>query len=215
MAVGNSTLSGFVIWIPARRRRRRRVVFDHAWVYRRVTSMPREPDVNGAIAARRIWRRPRPGCSAAGTSARGRDSSLEKPGRRICRRTARSRRSGTWALVYQVILEVLETGASLIVEQASRRAAETPPRSGPRYGSTFSRDRSTGGASQGRLRRRVDPAVSGDLQMHSVWSDGSQTLGRSSRAASSELSCRCHHHSYGLPIARGMSCPRSSSSTRE
>lgn len=47
----------------------------------------------------------------------------------------------------------------------------------------------------------------GDFQMHSTWSDGGERIGTMARAAM-DLGHRClgiTDHSYGLPIARGMS----------
>jgi histidinol phosphatase-like PHP family hydrolase len=112
----------------------------------------------------------------------------------------------------RVILEVLETGASAIVERAvdaSGRRAEVDRRRGLR--AHF--------LSRARVRAVLaDPALDGpsaanyrgDLQMHSTWSDGSQTLeeiveaGRAHGYAYSAVT----DHSGGLPIANGLSPAR-------
>ena len=50
----------------------------------------------------------------------------------------------------------------------------------------------------------------GDLQMHSVWSDGSQTLEEIVKGGLDRgyAFCAVTDHSYGLPIARGVSMAR-------
>jgi putative hydrolase len=112
----------------------------------------------------------------------------------------------------RVILEVLATGASTLVERAvdaSGRRAEVERRRGLR--AHF--------LSRARVRAiNDDPSLAGprladyrgDLQMHSTWSDGSQTLeaiveaGRAHGYAFSAVT----DHSGGLPIANGLSPER-------
>ena len=112
----------------------------------------------------------------------------------------------------RVIQEVLATGASPVVERvvdASGRRDEVERRRALRAHflsrarvRVVNDDASLGGP------RRED--YRGDLQMHSTWSDGSQTLeaivdaGRSSGYAW----CAVTDHSGGLPIANGLSPAR-------
>ena len=108
----------------------------------------------------------------------------------------------------RVILEVLNTGSSAIVEQAveaSTQRADILRRRGLR--SNFL-SRAAALAAM-RSRKPNAPAVTdylADLQMHSDWSDGSQTLediietGISRGYTHSAVT----DHSYGLPIAGGL-----------
>src|SRR5439155_935319 len=61
-----------------------------------------------------------------------------------------------------------------------------------------------------KLRGPLLPDYHGDLQMHSTWSDGSQTLDAIVEAgiARGYQFCGVTDHSYGLPIARGISMHR-------
>ncbi len=108
----------------------------------------------------------------------------------------------------RVIQEVLATGASPLVEravEASGRRAEVDRRRALR--AHF--------LSRARVRAvNADPALGGprladyrgDLQMHSTWSDGSQTLEAIVEAgrAHGYAFCAVTDHSGGLPIANGL-----------
>jgi putative hydrolase len=109
----------------------------------------------------------------------------------------------------RVALEVVRTGESATVERAiaeSGRGEEIRRRRTLRAG-FFSRARvleilqdSGPGVVQ-----RVD--LLGDLQMHSVWSDGSESIADLAAACRERgyRYCAVTDHSYGLRIARGMS----------
>jgi len=109
----------------------------------------------------------------------------------------------------RIIQEVLATGGSPTVEQAveatSRRGAVDKSRALRTNFLTRSQVLAT-------LREPVRGVVSlehyrGDLQMHSVWSDGSQTLETivTSGLERGYQYCAVTDHSYGLPIAGGVS----------
>lgn len=108
----------------------------------------------------------------------------------------------------RVILEVLNTGTSSIVEQAveaSTRQADIARRRGLR--SNFL-SRAAALAAM-RSRRPNAPALTdylADLQMHSDWSDGSQTLEEiiETGIARGYTHSAVTDHSYGLPIAGGL-----------
>ncbi len=112
----------------------------------------------------------------------------------------------------RVILEVLATGASPVVERvvdASGKRGEVDRRRGLRAHflsrarvRAVNDDPSLGGP------RRED--YRGDLQMHSTWSDGSQTLEAIVEAGRSRgyAWCAVTDHSGGLPIANGLSPAR-------
>jgi histidinol phosphatase-like PHP family hydrolase len=109
----------------------------------------------------------------------------------------------------RVILEVLRTGSSPTVERAvdatSKKAAVEKSR-GLRSG-FLSRASVKAALENRRLKGPALADYRGDLQMHSVWSDGSQTLedivqtGMRRGYAYSAIT----DHSYGLPIAGGVS----------
>ena len=112
----------------------------------------------------------------------------------------------------RVILEVLRTGASSIVEQA---VAECPQREdvlrrrGLR-GNFLSRAATL---SVLHTRKAYVPSLGdyrGDLQMHSDWSDGSQTLEVicDTGIARGYTHAAVTDHSYGLPIAGGLPMAR-------
>jgi hypothetical protein len=112
----------------------------------------------------------------------------------------------------RVIQEVLATGASASVEQAvdaSGQRAEIDRRRGLR-GHYLSRARVRAVNDDPRLDGFRLADYRGDLQMHSTWSDGSQTLediveaGRAHGYAYSAVT----DHSGGLKIANGLSPER-------
>ena len=112
----------------------------------------------------------------------------------------------------RIILEVLQTGTSATVEQTiagSGKGPEIESRRGLR-GHFLSRAQVVAALKNPRLSgpRRAD--YRGDLQMHSTWSDGSQTLSdivREGIARGYQFSA-VTDHSYGLPVARGVSMHR-------
>ena len=109
----------------------------------------------------------------------------------------------------KVILEVLRTGASSIVDLA----VESSPKKRDVARSRTLRDGFLSGAEVAAALQNdalIGPtreSYLGDLQMHSTWSDGSQTL-EMIVDAGIERGYRYSavtDHSHGLPIARGMS----------
>jgi histidinol phosphatase-like PHP family hydrolase len=112
----------------------------------------------------------------------------------------------------RIILDVLRTGRSEQVEEAvaaSDRAADIHIRR------TLRQQFLTRAQVRGILDRQatfgLSPAAcQGDLQMHSVWSDGSQTLDDIIAAGLSRgyRYSAVTDHSYGLPIAGGLSMAR-------
>lgn len=114
----------------------------------------------------------------------------------------------------RVILEVLRDGASAIVERAlesaeARTRADVLRRRGLR---DHFLSRAAAEAAM-RARRPNAPAradVRCDLQMHSDWSDGSQTLEEivETGMARGYTHSAVTDHSYGLPIAGGLSMAR-------
>jgi len=112
----------------------------------------------------------------------------------------------------RVVLEVLATGGSALVERAvdaSGRRAEVDRRRGLRAHflsrarvRAINGDRSLSGPQLADYR--------GDLQMHSTWSDGSQTLEAIVEAgrAHGYPFCAVTDHSGGLRIANGLSPER-------
>jgi histidinol phosphatase-like PHP family hydrolase len=112
----------------------------------------------------------------------------------------------------RVILEVLRDGSSETVERAveeSGRKSDILRRRGLRA-NFLSRAEAKRALA---LERPESPAVEdyrADLQMHSDWSDGGQTL---NEIVATGLARGCTHaavtdHSYGLPIAGGLSMER-------
>jgi histidinol phosphatase-like PHP family hydrolase len=112
----------------------------------------------------------------------------------------------------RVILEVLTTGTSAIVEQAvdaSTQRADILRRRGLRA-NFLSRAAALAAM---RSRRPDAPALNdyrADLQMHSDWSDGSQTLHDivETGLARGYTHSAVTDHSYGLPIAGGLPMPK-------
>jgi histidinol phosphatase-like PHP family hydrolase len=109
----------------------------------------------------------------------------------------------------RVILEVLRSGASATVDQAvaaspKRRDVE---RSRSLRTHFLSRAQVVAALENDALTGPTLRSYRGDLQMHSVWSDGRHTIEEMAEA------CRARgyqymavtDHSHGLPIARGMS----------
>jgi putative hydrolase len=110
----------------------------------------------------------------------------------------------------RVARELVTTGTSAIVARAvdaSTRRTEVEKRR--RFRRAYMSRHAMRLAMQAPLGTRIvsRAAYGGDLQMHSTWSDGVETIASLAEAASA-LGWRrigVTDHSYGLPIARGMS----------
>ena len=110
----------------------------------------------------------------------------------------------------RVITEMIETGRSATVETAlaaSSRADKVMAlrRLRDRFLSQFTMEQTLAAPADGPLVSRE--AFRGDLQMHSTWSDGGERITAMAQACMA-LGHSCMgmtDHSYGLPIARGMS----------
>jgi histidinol phosphatase-like PHP family hydrolase len=119
----------------------------------------------------------------------------------------------------RIILEVLNTGTSPTIEEAiagSDQGADIQRRRELR-GHFLSRSQVVAAL---RNRGLTGPTVAdyhGDLQMHSVYSDGSQTITDIFEAgiARGYKFSAITDHSYGLPIARGVSMARLAEQHRE
>jgi histidinol phosphatase-like PHP family hydrolase len=119
----------------------------------------------------------------------------------------------------RIILEVLQTGTSATIEEAiagSGQKAEIERRRDLR-GHYLSRAQVTSALRNRRLNGPTRKAYRGDLQMHSTYSDGSQTLADivEGGLARGYSFCAVTDHSYGLPIARGVSMTRLADQHRE
>jgi histidinol phosphatase-like PHP family hydrolase len=175
--------------------------------------MPRERDLNGTIASQlqdlaTVQTSPQRRRAYERAAAAIRD--LEEPVQAYLQNDGSLRKirhvgpSST-----RVIREVLETGTSQIVAQAIKASGRDDAAERSRGLRTNFLTRSQVLAA---LREPVPGGVSlaqyrGDLQMHSVWSDGSQTLEAIVKSGLERgyQYCAVTDHSYGLPIARGMS----------
>lgn len=109
----------------------------------------------------------------------------------------------------RILLEVLHTGASAIVEQAVAATGGGPDidRSRNVRAHFLSRAQVLAALKDSRLRGPARDDYRGDLQMHSEWSDGGETISALAKAcrARGYQYCAVTDHSYGLPIAGGMS----------
>jgi putative hydrolase len=109
----------------------------------------------------------------------------------------------------RVILEVLRTGRSATVENAVEAAGKTAEVEGRRdlRHRFLSTAQVTAALNNGALSGPSLAEYRGDLQMHSVWSDGSQTLAEIAAAGAERgyAYCAVTDHSYGLKIAHGVS----------
>jgi histidinol phosphatase-like PHP family hydrolase len=109
----------------------------------------------------------------------------------------------------RVILEALRTGTSPIVEQAIAESGQSKDIETRRTlrGHFLSRAQVAAALQNPRLRGPRLADYRGDLQMHSVGSDGSQTLDEIVGAGLERgyQFSAVTDHSYGLPIAGGMS----------
>lgn len=108
-----------------------------------------------------------------------------------------------------IILEVLHTGTSATVERAigkSGMQADIENRRGLRD-NLLSRAQVLQALRNPELAGPSLDDYNGDLQMHSVWSDGSQTFAGIAEAGLKRgyTFCAVTDHSYGLKIANGLS----------
>lgn len=120
----------------------------------------------------------------------------------------------------RVIREFVESGTSATVERAiaastrGTRVAESRLLR-ERFLSAYAMQLALSSRAAGGVVSRAD--VRGDFQMHSTWSDGAESI-----ATMAEACRRLGHtvmgvtdHSYGLPVARGMSMPSAAAQHRE
>lgn len=109
----------------------------------------------------------------------------------------------------RVILEVLQTGGSPTVERAITESGRAPDieRSRQFRANFLSRAQVVAALRNDRLSGPRLSEYHGDLQMHSVWSDGADTLEDIVRGCIDRgyQFCAITDHSYGLPVARGVS----------
>jgi histidinol phosphatase-like PHP family hydrolase len=110
----------------------------------------------------------------------------------------------------RIIIELVETGHSPTVEEAVSRSGKAKEIAASHtFRSGFLSHHAMLAALGAKLPRGVvsRAAYRGDFQMHSSWSDGAERLATMA-AACIELGHTClgiTDHSYGLPVARGMS----------
>jgi histidinol phosphatase-like PHP family hydrolase len=109
----------------------------------------------------------------------------------------------------RVVMEALDTGASPTVERAiadAGRGADVA-KSRALRGNFLSRAQVVAALRNPHLAEPRPSDYCGDLQMHSVWSDGSDSLHDLVEAciARGYRYCAITDHSYGLPIAGGVS----------
>jgi len=119
----------------------------------------------------------------------------------------------------RVVMEVLQTGASPTVERAiaeSGKRSDIDRRRDLRE-HFLSRSQVLAALKNRKLRGPTLADYHGDLQMHSVWSDGSQTLNDIVDAGIERgyQFCAVTDHSYGLAIAGGMSMSELAEQHRE
>jgi histidinol phosphatase-like PHP family hydrolase len=109
----------------------------------------------------------------------------------------------------RIILEVLQTGTSPTIESAIEESGQASDieRRGELRGHFLSRAQVVAALRNKKLHGPTLADYHGDLQMHSTWSDGSQTLDAIVDVAIDRgyQFCGVTDHSYGLPIARGVS----------
>ena len=110
----------------------------------------------------------------------------------------------------RIIQEVLASGRSAIVEQAVDRSGQRAEVDRRRAWRTRFLSRAAAREVVSGAGAALRAAYRGDLQMHSTWSDGSQTLEAlvSGCAARGYAYAAVTDHSAGLPIAGGLSLER-------
>jgi histidinol phosphatase-like PHP family hydrolase len=106
-------------------------------------------------------------------------------------------------------MEVLNTGRSELVERAIASSGRAPDveKSRNLRGHFLTRAQVVSVLNDRKLVGPTLKLYQGDLQMHSTWSDGSQTLEDIVRSGMDRdyAYCAVTDHSYGLPIAGGVS----------
>jgi histidinol phosphatase-like PHP family hydrolase len=119
----------------------------------------------------------------------------------------------------RVITELLETGGSATVDLAiAERGAEADAAARRALRERFlSRAAVRAVLGHGRLGGPAPADYRADLQMHSTWSDGAESIAALAAAA---VARGCTHlavtdHSHGLPVARGMSMDAVTAQHRE
>ena len=112
----------------------------------------------------------------------------------------------------RVILEVLQTGESTTVADAIAASGQISKAEQSRMWrqNFLTRSRVAAALRDGTLTGPTLEQYRGDLQMHSTWSDGSQSLEQIIEEALERgyEYCAVTDHSYGLPIAGGLSMAR-------
>ena len=112
----------------------------------------------------------------------------------------------------RVILEVLQTGESPTVAAAIEASGDTSKAEQSRMWrqNFLTRSRVLDALNNAALTGPTKAQYRGDLQMHSTWSDGSQSLDDIAVEALARgyEYCAVTDHSYGLPIAGGLSMDR-------
>ena len=119
----------------------------------------------------------------------------------------------------RIIVEILKTGTSATIEEAiagSGQKSDIERRRNLR-GNFLSRAQVLAALRNRRLKGPALKDYGGDLQMHSTYSDGSQTLSDIVEGGLERgyTFCAVTDHSYGLPIARGVSMSDIESQHRE
>jgi histidinol phosphatase-like PHP family hydrolase len=108
----------------------------------------------------------------------------------------------------RVVMEALDTGTSPTVENAIAAAGKTGEieKSRTLRSNFLSRAQVNAALANPRLRGPRPSDYRGDLQMHSLWSDGADSLEAMCEAclARGYEYCAVTDHSYGLPIAHGV-----------
>jgi histidinol phosphatase-like PHP family hydrolase len=120
----------------------------------------------------------------------------------------------------RIVTELVETGRSQTVEDAVARSSKAARvlesrRMREHFLSTFAMQQALSGRTARGVVSRAD--VRGDFQMHTTGSDGAETVATMAQACMG-LGHTCMgvtDHSYGLPIARGMSMESVAAQHRE
>jgi len=119
----------------------------------------------------------------------------------------------------RIILEVLRTGTSATIEEAIATSGQKSDieRRRDLRGNFLSRSQVVAALRNRRLNGPALKDYRGDLQMHSTYSDGSQTLADIVEGGLERgyAFCAVTDHSYGLPIAGGVSMAKLEQQHRE
>jgi histidinol phosphatase-like PHP family hydrolase len=119
----------------------------------------------------------------------------------------------------RVILEILQTGTSPTVEEAIAHSGQSSDieRRRDLRDNFLSRAQVLAALRNQKLTGPTREQYHGDLQMHSTWSDGSQSLQDIIEAGIERgySFCAVTDHSYGLPIAGGVSMANLAEQHRE